>query len=57
MYHSLMHRLPPSEPGLKPVLNEIQPDIHPFEVLFDVTKLMQLENVATFVGFHCLITD
>jgi anaphase-promoting complex subunit 5 len=41
---SMLHRLPPTEPGRKPILNEIQPDLNPLEVLFDVNKLMQVEN-------------
>lgn len=42
----MLHRLPPTEPGRKPVLNEIQPDLNPLEVLFDVQKLMQVQNVG-----------
>jgi len=42
---SLLHRLPPE--GKRPVLNEIQPDLHPLEVLFDVGKLLNEEHVAT----------
>ena len=40
-----MHRLPPSERGQKPFLNTVQPDLHPVEILFDVKKLMQVQNV------------
>ncbi|KAG1890961.1 armadillo-type protein [Suillus subluteus] len=35
---SMLHRLPSLNET--PVLNEIQPDLHPLEVLFDVTKLL-----------------
>ncbi|OSX65213.1 hypothetical protein POSPLADRAFT_1044618 [Postia placenta MAD-698-R-SB12] len=41
---SLLHRLPPTERGAKPILNDIQPDLHPLEVLFDVQKLVQISN-------------
>ncbi|KAF5380845.1 hypothetical protein D9615_003925 [Tricholomella constricta] len=41
---SMLHRLPPTVPGRKPALNEIQPDLHPLEVLFDVKKLVDTHN-------------
>ncbi|KII88563.1 hypothetical protein PLICRDRAFT_110769 [Plicaturopsis crispa FD-325 SS-3] len=41
---SLKHRMPPITEGTKPVLNEIQPNLHPLEVLFDISKLMTIEN-------------
>ncbi|KAJ2916044.1 hypothetical protein MD484_g4376, partial [Candolleomyces efflorescens] len=41
---SLLRRLPPP-PGEKPFLNEIQPDMHPLEILYDVKKLMHEDNV------------
>lgn len=41
---SLLHRLPPTCPGTRPVLNEIQPDLHPLEILFDVSKLLDTRN-------------
>ena len=41
----IMHRLPPTERGQKPFLNTVQPDLHPVEILFDVKKLMQVQNV------------
>ncbi|KAJ7582745.1 hypothetical protein C8J56DRAFT_791650 [Mycena floridula] len=40
---SMLHRLPPAE-GQKPPLNEIQPNLEPLEVLFDVKKLMDERN-------------
>ena len=43
-----MHRLPPNERGQKPFLNTVQPDLHPVEILFDVKKLMQVQNVRGF---------
>lgn len=43
--YSLKHRMPPITEGTKPVLNEIQPNLHPLEVLFDISKLMTIENV------------
>ena len=44
-----MHRLPPNERGQKPFLNTVQPDLHPVEILFDVKKLMQVQNVCDFL--------
>ncbi|KZT68114.1 hypothetical protein DAEQUDRAFT_339649 [Daedalea quercina L-15889] len=41
---SLLNRLHPTERGRKPILNEIQPDLHPYEVLRDVEKLMHVGN-------------
>jgi hypothetical protein len=42
---SILRRLPQTIPGQKPVLHEIQPDVHPLEVLFDVSKLLDEQNV------------
>lgn len=42
---SLLNRLPPTERGCKPVINEIQPDLHPYEILRDAEKLMHVGNV------------
>ncbi|KAI6040167.1 hypothetical protein EDC04DRAFT_2867755 [Pisolithus marmoratus] len=39
---SMLHRLPTAS-GV-PVLNEIQPDLHPSEVLYDVAKLLQPQS-------------
>jgi anaphase-promoting complex subunit 5 len=52
MLHSLLHRLPPTDQGRKPTLNEPQPDLHPLEVLFDVQKLMQERNVCVPVQVY-----
>ncbi|KAF9480133.1 hypothetical protein BDN70DRAFT_912885 [Pholiota conissans] len=41
---SLMNRLPNENPGQRPILHAIQADIHPLEILFDVSKLMDEEN-------------
>jgi hypothetical protein len=41
----MLHRLPSLNEI--PVLNEIQPDLHPLEVLFDVTKLLDPQYVMT----------
>jgi anaphase-promoting complex subunit 5 len=41
---SMLHRLPHGESGRRPVLNEIQPDLNPLEILFDVKKLMTVGN-------------
>jgi len=43
--HSILNRLPKDTPGEKPNLQEIQSDLHPLEVLFDVSKLIDEENV------------
>ncbi|EKM55387.1 uncharacterized protein PHACADRAFT_208907 [Phanerochaete carnosa HHB-10118-sp] len=37
---SLMNRLPSLERGKRPLINEIQADLHPWEVLYDVKKLL-----------------
>ncbi|TCD69730.1 hypothetical protein EIP91_006497 [Steccherinum ochraceum] len=46
----LLHRIP--EKGKRPVISEIQPDLHPYEILYDVKKLLQINNqqpmTATF---------
>ncbi|KIJ69430.1 hypothetical protein HYDPIDRAFT_185206 [Hydnomerulius pinastri MD-312] len=61
---SMLHRLPSSSPTTDdtPLLNEIQPDLHPSEVLFDVAKLLQpqsgqpltlcFEKLAQAVGLY-----
>ncbi|KAG9318449.1 hypothetical protein JVU11DRAFT_540 [Chiua virens] len=42
---SMLHRLPPDlSTNEMPLLNEIQPDLHPSEVLFDVAKLLQPQS-------------
>lgn len=43
---SLLHRLPPLEPGGRPIINEVQPDMHPLEILADVKKLMNIHYVG-----------
>jgi len=40
----LLHRLPPEHKNRKPTLNEIQPGLHPIEVLFDVEKLLRVKS-------------
>ena len=40
----MLHRLPPSF-RRKPNINEVQPDLHPLEVLYDVGKLTDPQNV------------
>jgi len=40
----LLHRLPPKHKNHKPALNEIQPGLHPIEVLFDVEKLLRVKS-------------
>lgn len=46
----MLHRLPPTVPGRKPALNEIQADLHPLEVLFDVSKILDEQNVCILSG-------
>lgn len=41
----MLHRLPPSN-RRRPDINEVQPDIHPLEVLYDVKKLTDPQNVT-----------
>ncbi|KAJ6496647.1 hypothetical protein C8R47DRAFT_349617 [Mycena vitilis] len=41
---SMLHRLPPTIERRRPMLNEIQDNLHPMEVLFDVSKLMDEDN-------------
>lgn len=41
---AMLHRLPHVEEGRRPVLNDIQPDLNPLEILFDVKKLMAVEH-------------
>lgn len=41
-----MNRLPPLERGKRPLINEIQADLHPWEVLFDVKKLLTVLFVS-----------
>ncbi|CDO70809.1 hypothetical protein BN946_scf184798.g125 [Trametes cinnabarina] len=43
---SLLHRLPllPTERGKKPIINEIQPQMHPLEILHDAKKLLRVEH-------------
>ncbi|KAH9854144.1 hypothetical protein C2E23DRAFT_914573 [Lenzites betulinus] len=43
---SLLHRIPalPSERGKKPTINEIQPQMHPLEILNDAKKLLTVEH-------------
>ncbi|KAJ2991321.1 hypothetical protein NUW54_g8225 [Trametes sanguinea] len=43
---SLLHRLPllPTERGKKPIINEIQPQMHPLEILYDAKKLLRVEH-------------
>ncbi|KAI0341698.1 hypothetical protein BDW22DRAFT_1358540 [Trametopsis cervina] len=41
---SLLNRLPPLERNRKMVINEIQPDLHPSEALYDVKKLLIVGN-------------
>ena len=44
-----MHRLPPLERGRKPIINEVQPDMHPLEILADIKKLINVQYVRGIV--------
>lgn len=46
---SILRRLPQAIPGHKPILHEIQPDLHPLEVLYDVSKLLDEKNVKFWI--------
>lgn len=56
--NSMLHRLPPdSSANEMPLLNEIQPDLHPSEVLFDVAKLLQPQSVRFMRDSTNVLTD
>jgi hypothetical protein len=40
----MLHRLPPENSSQKQALNEIQPDMHPLEVFYDVNKLLEVRH-------------
>lgn len=40
---SILRRIPPENPQEKPILNEVQGELNPLEILFDVSKLMKPE--------------
>lgn len=42
----MLHRMPPTESGRRQPLNDIQSDLHPLEILFDVKKLMHIPHVC-----------
>ncbi|GBE82222.1 predicted protein [Sparassis crispa] len=52
---SMLHRLPPLERGRKYDINEIQPDLHPLEILYDVNKLMQIGNQPLAASFEKIV--
>ncbi|KAJ7470732.1 hypothetical protein FB451DRAFT_1254671 [Mycena latifolia] len=54
---SMLHRLPPTIECRRPMLNEIQPDLHPLEVLFDVYKLLDEENGQPLSASFAKITQ
>ncbi|KAI0082698.1 hypothetical protein K474DRAFT_1702690 [Panus rudis PR-1116 ss-1] len=41
---ALLHRLPPVDESKKPTINEIQFYLHPLELLYDIKKLLQVNN-------------
>jgi anaphase-promoting complex subunit 5 len=41
----MLHRLPPENSSQKWALNEIQPDMHPLEVFYDVNKLLEVRRI------------
>ncbi|KAF8258613.1 hypothetical protein EI94DRAFT_1621071 [Lactarius quietus] len=40
----LLHRIPPKNENQRPVINEMQPGLHPTELLFDVEKLLRVNS-------------
>lgn len=40
----LLHRIPPKNENQKPIINEMQPGLHPIELLFDVEKLLRVNS-------------
>ncbi|KAJ7774662.1 hypothetical protein DFH07DRAFT_800430 [Mycena maculata] len=54
---SMLHRLPPTIEHRRPMLNEIQADLHPMEILFDVYKLMDEENGQPLSASFAKITQ
>lgn len=48
--HRLLHRLPSENSSQKQPLNEIQPDMHPLEVFYDVNKLLEVRH-SKYVSF------
>ncbi|KAI0306373.1 hypothetical protein B0F90DRAFT_1814283 [Multifurca ochricompacta] len=49
----LLHRLPPKHENHKPIINEIQPGLHPIEVLFDEQPLSAaFEKIIQAVGLY-----
>lgn len=51
---SMLHRLPQYDQDRKPVLNEIQPDLNPLEILFDVKKLTTVAYVGRVTSVNGL---
>jgi anaphase-promoting complex subunit 5 len=57
-YHlRLLHRLPPKHGKGRPPINEIQPDLHPLEILYDVRKLLQEEHGQPLTAAFRRITE
>jgi hypothetical protein len=53
-FSSLLHRMPPIYAGEKHVINDIQPALHPLEVLFDVEKLIRFQAVSGYGSLRWL---
>lgn len=49
---SLMNRLPVMERGRRPLINDIQADLHPYEILHDVKKLLTVTYVRTILDMQ-----
>ncbi|KAI0748037.1 hypothetical protein C8Q80DRAFT_1103902 [Daedaleopsis nitida] len=54
---SLLHRLPPLERGRRPIINEVQPDMHPLEILADVRKLINVQHQQPLTASYERITQ
>ena len=51
---SMLNRLQPLERHRKMPINELQPELHPSEALFDVKKLLTVGNVHGFISLFGL---
>ncbi len=56
-FSRLLNRLPPTERGRRPFMNDLQAELHPMEILHDVKKLLTVSHVRisisqTIAYFH-----
>ena len=50
-----MNRLPTTDRGRRPLINDIQPDLHPLDILHDAKKFLTVSYVRT-PSLTCLLT-